>query len=157
METTTIMATEVEMGIKTNSINERLQFRRYLLGLTALFLVVIAAPDELYAQTKVTFQVNLTHLLDGKEFNPETDKVELIGNRHPLSSTSPVDMNRDDENPNLFTRTVDFPAGMTNTRVEYQFRVLHNFRYHNEDIPRTLQVSDENQTLDSLYFNSYAW
>ena len=145
------------MVMRTSKMNKRFRILLSALGLSVFFIAVIAAPGEISAQTNITFQVNLAHLLDGKEFNPDADKVELIGNRHPLSSTSPLVMNRDDENPNLFTRTVEFPAGMTNTRVEYQFRVFHNSRYHNEDIPRTLQVPDENQTLDSLYFNSYAW
>lgn len=127
---------------------------------TAIVLGIIcfmAAGTGAEAQTAVTFQVDLTHLLDGKEFDAERDKVELIGNRHPLSSTRPLVMVRDEENPNLFALTVDFPPGTAKTSVEYQFRVMLEYRYHNEDIPRTLRVPEQDETLDSLYFNSYAW
>lgn len=128
--------------------------KRYLLF--ALFMGVLST-NQLFAQSKVTFQVNLTHLLEGHEFDPDQDRVELIGNRHPLSATQPLEMNRDEENPNLFTLTVTFPMSMESSQLEYQFRAMINNRYQNEDIPRSVRISSENRTLDSLYFNSYAW
>jgi hypothetical protein len=109
------------------------------------------------AQNDVTFQVDITDLLEGKEFIPDEDRVELIGSRHPLSATRPIKMERDDEEPTLFKTTVSFPITMENSQLEYQFRVLIDNRYENEDIPRSLRILAEDRTLDALYFNSYAW
>lgn len=125
--------------------------------LAALIVTGILSTDELLAQSDITFQVNLTHLLEDHEFDADRDRVELIGSRHPLSATQPLEMERDEENPDLFTITVTFPMSMENTQLEYQFRVKMNNRYQNEDIPRSLRITSENRTLDSLYFNSYAW
>lgn len=113
--------------------------------------------DQLFAQSDVTFQVDIMHLIDGHEFDPEEDRVELIGNRHPLSATRALKMERDEEEPTLFKLTVTFPMSMENSQLEYQFRAMINNRYRNEDIPRSLRITSDDQTLDSLYFNSYAW
>lgn len=112
---------------------------------------------HVHAQSEVTFQVDITHLLENNEFNPDEDKVELIGNKHPLSAVRPLEMERDEEEPTLFKLTVSFPMGMENSQLEYQFRAMINNRYRNEDIPRSLRITSDDQTLDSLYFNSYAW
>lgn len=120
-------------------------------------IIGLMSTGQLLAQSDITFQVNLTHVLEGHEFDAERDRVELIGSRHPLSATRPLEMERDEEDPNLFTLTVTFPMSMENTQLEYQFRAMINNRYRNEDIPRSLRITSENRTLDSLYFNSYAW
>lgn len=124
-----------------------------LIGFGIVCLVSISAN----AQTDITFQIDLTHVFEGHEFDPERDRVELIGNRHPLSATQPLKMERDEEEPNLFKLTVTFPMRMENSQVEYQFRAFINNRYRNEDIPRSVRVTPEKRTLDALYFNSYAW
>ena len=110
-----------------------------------------------YAQSDVTFQVDITDLLDNSEFNPDEDKVELIGNKHPLSALRPLEMKQDEDKPTFFKLTVSFPMSMENSRLEYQFRALIDNRYRNEDIPRSLRISADDTTLDALYFNSYAW
>jgi len=112
---------------------------------------------EVNGQSDITFQVDITHLLDGNEFNPDEDRVELIGNKHPLSATTPLKMKRDENEPQLFKVTVPFPISMENSQLEYQFRVMIDNRYSNEDIPRSLTIPENNRTLDALYFNSYAW
>ncbi len=57
---------------------------------------------EVNGQSDITFQVDITHLLDGNDFNPDEDRVELIGNKHPLSATTPLKMKRDENEPELF-------------------------------------------------------
>jgi hypothetical protein len=126
-----------------------------------LFLIGIGIlmfnTTNVYGQTEITFQVDITHLLDENEFDPEQDRVELIGNMHPLSATRPLKMKRDEDEPSLFKATVSFPISMENSQLEYQFRALIDNRYRNEDIPRAVRVTSDDKTIDSLYFNSYAW
>lgn len=117
--------------------------------------LMISAKAE--AQSDVTFQVDITDLLNDVEFNPDEDRVELVGNQYPLSSTQPLEMKRDEDTPTLFKVTVSFPGGTQNTQLEYQFRAMIDNRYEREDIPRSLRLTANNQTLDALYFNSYAW
>lgn len=130
--------------------------RIILVGLMAFGISFMAA-TALQAQTDVTFQVDLTHVFEDHEFDPQRDRVELIGSHHPLSATRPLEMKRDEDEPSLFKLTVTFPVSAQDSRVDYQFRALINGRYMNEDIPRTVRVTSENRTLDALYFNSYAW
>lgn len=125
--------------------------------LLVALIIGLMSTEKLLAQSDVTFQVNLSHVLEGHEYDADRDRVELIGSQHPLSATQPLQMERDEENPDLFTVTVTFPMSMENTQLEYQFRAMINNRYLNEDIPRSLRIASENRTLDSLYFNSYAW
>lgn len=125
--------------------------------LLCVFGIILQGFGCLYAQADVTFQVDITHVLEGSEFDPERDRVELIGNRSPLSAIQPRKMKPDEENQNLFKITVTFPTSLSNATLEYQFRVMINNRYNNEDIPRSLRIPANDRTLDSLYFNSYAW
>lgn len=124
-----------------------------LMGIGLNFLTTAA----LQAQTDITFQVDLTHVFEDREFDPERDKIELIGSQHPLSATRPLEMKRDEDEPTLFKLTVTFPMSAENSQAQYQFRALINGRYMNEDIPRSVRITSENRTLDALYFNSYAW
>ncbi|REL24801.1 hypothetical protein DYD21_16705 [Rhodohalobacter sp. SW132] len=119
--------------------------------------LMIQGFGSLYAQSEITFQVDITHLLDGSEFDENRDRVELIGNRSPLSAIQPQQMKPDENNPNLFKVSVTFPGSLSGNTLEYQFRVMLNNRYRNEDIPRSTRIPSGNQTLDSIYFNSYAW
>jgi len=128
----------------------------YLLVVMAIGILVLGTAD-VYGQSDITFQVDITDLLDGNEFNPDEDRVELIGNKHPLSATTPLKMKRDENEPTLFKVTVSFPISMENSQLEYQFRALIDNRYKNEDIPRSLRIPENDRTLDALYFNSYAW
>lgn len=129
--------------------------RHYLLLITISFL--LSGFCSLNAQTTVTFKVNISDLTEIQEFDPERDRVELIGSRYPLSATVPVVMKQDEDNPDLFTKEVTFPSSMVNQQVEYQFRARLNHSYRNEDIPRTLRISNSDISLPSIYFNSYAW
>lgn len=129
--------------------------KKTILLLTALFF--ICGLNSLYAQSDVTFRVKITDLTNDQSFDPERDRVELIGNRHPLSATRPLEMNQDEDNPNLFSVKVTFPSDMVNVQLEYQYRVQLNHRYHNEDLPRSFRIPSGDQTLDALHFNSYAW
>lgn len=124
-----------------------------VLGLGMALLIT----DRSNAQSDVTFQVDITHLPGGDEFNPDEDKIELIGNKHPLSATRPLELEQDEDEPTLFKVTVSFPMSMENSQLEYQFRALIDNRYRNEDIPRSLRITVKDETLDALYFNSYAW
>lgn len=127
---------------------------------TILLLVTIfsiSGFNSLYAQTNVTFKVNIQYLTEDQSFDPERDQVELIGNRHPLSATRPLEMLQDEDDPDLFSVEVTFPSDMVNVQLEYQYRVQLNHRYHNEDLPRSLRIPSGDQTLDALHFNSYAW
>lgn len=111
----------------------------------------------LQAQSEVTFQINISQALDGREFDRERDRVELIGNRNPLSATQPIQMKPDGNNSNLFRTTVTFPSNLENRTLEFQFRLMLNNWYHNEGSPRSLQIPRGDCILDSLEFNSYAW
>jgi len=127
-------------------------------AITATILLFVAYGfTPAHSQSEVTFKVNITHLTADSEFNPERDRVELIGNRHPLSATMPVELKQDENNKDLFIARVRFPSDMVNRQVEYQFRVQINNRYRNEDMPRTVRIPAADRALDTIYFNSYAW
>lgn len=132
-----------------------LMMKKTILLLAILFS--INGFNSLYAQTNITFKVNIQHLTEDQPFDPERDRVELIGNRHPLSATRPIEMIQDEDNPDLFSVEVTFPSDMVNLQLEYQFRVQLNHRYYNEDLPRSLRLPSGDHTLETLHFNSYAW
>ena len=153
MEMAMEMATEMEIDV---SMAGRMVKCIALTAILGLGMSVLSA-TMVQAQTDITFQVDLTDVFENHEYDPQRDRVELIGSHHPLSATRPLEMTRDEDEPTLFKLTVSFPMSAWNSRVDYQFRALINGRYMNEDIPRTVRITSENKTLDALYFNSYAW
>ncbi|NBC26511.1 MAG: hypothetical protein GVY08_06600 [Bacteroidetes bacterium] len=111
----------------------------------------------LYAQVDVTFQVDIREFTENGTFDPERDHVELIGDQSPLSVVQPVKLSPNEENSSLYTTTVTFSEVKRNKPLQYQFRVMINYRYRNEDLPRTIHIPSADTTIDAMYFNSYAW
>lgn len=127
--------------------------------LTLLFFAVqlLYGAQILYAQVDVTFQVDIREFIENGMFDPERDHVELIGDQSPLSGVQPVKMDPHKETSSLYTKTVTFSEVKSNKPLQYQFRVMINYRYRNEDIPRTIRIPSKDKTIDAMYFNSYAW
>jgi len=120
-----------------------------------LFWLLAFGLSPLQAQSEVIFQVNISNLISDQSFDPNRDRVEIIGNRSPLSATQPFELSADENNLNLFKATIPFPDSLSGTTLEYQFRVMINNRYRTEDMPRSLRIPYVNRTLNSIYFNSF--
>lgn len=130
------------------------RFKKLLLSILLIFSFLIFT--DAHSQS-ITFSVNIKHQLDNDIFNPETDQVQLIGNRHPLSNNSPLEMKPAENDSTIYKITVEFLPSLSGAEVEYSFRLNTRFATYREDMPRVARIPEESLELTPLYFNSYAW
>ncbi|MBP3191911.1 hypothetical protein [Natronogracilivirga saccharolytica] len=117
---------------------------------SALFLTVSA-------QTEITFQVNMQNHIDEGVFDPENHAVELTGDLGPLRISGSKALLPSESDSTIYKKEVAFPAHSVGRELQYRFQLNLNGRVEKEDNPRLLRIPDEDEELDALFFNSYAW
>lgn len=127
----------------------------------SLFLIFVCSlllflSDNLSAQAKITFNLNLKPQLEDSVFIPGRDQVFLSGKTFPLRTTRPLAMIDKEPIDSVYTVEVSFNRSELNTMLEYNFILRLNSKNLTEDVPRKLEIRG-NETLDALYFNSFAW
>lgn len=121
-----------------------------------LSAVFILATQFGQAQSStITFNVNLKGHLEDSVFIPNRDYVQVKGNFPPLTipvrlvDTAPID--------SIFTGEVTFSQRYNGKRLEYNYELVINYKITNEDNPRSLILSGDDEVLPPLFFNAFAW
>lgn len=122
-----------------------------------VFAFLALFTNDVLAQSKVKFQVNLNYELSNGVFNPEEHKVELSGNVYPLTQSRYIQLQPSESDTTIYFAEVEFPTSSVNRVVTYRFRLNMGSRFMNEDLPRNLTIPSGSISMDPLYFNSYAW
>lgn len=120
---------------------------------TVLFLLI---SDNVLSQAKITFNINLKPQLEDSVFIPGRDQVYLSGNTYPLRSTRPLVMKDTEPVDSVYTVEVNFNSNELNTLLEYNFVLVVNSIRMQEDLPRNVEIRGT-ETLDAMYFNTFAW
>ncbi|MGN8226836.1 hypothetical protein [Gracilimonas sp. BCB1] len=118
---------------------------------------LLACTITVQAQSKVTFNVNLTPMLKDSTFVPGRDYIRVTGNLSPIS-TRPVRLH--DSNPvdSIYTAEVRFSSRYSNSELEYNFEIVHpEGKKKTEQLPRKVRLSGRELELPPLYFNAFAW
>lgn len=130
-------------------------FKKTLLTF-AILLITIGYSEYAYAQSSITFQVNLKPQLEDSVFVPGRDIAKITGNTYPLTGkgvilkdTSPKD--------SIYTIEVKFPGSATGKEISYNFVLNVGDKVINESMPRSIRLRQGDFTLDALYFDSFAW
>jgi hypothetical protein len=124
-----------------------------------LFAFVFSFSALSYAQTNVTFNLDMKYALENGLFNDFTNNLYLKGNISPLgenfgsfiemTDTAPVD--------SIYSVVVEFPAIYDNELLEYNFVIKRLLSTENEDKKRELTLSGDTEDLPAIKFNSYDW
>lgn len=143
------------MNIK-KYIRSFLSFRKIGILLLLIFFGVV---NNLLAQNKVTFKVNLKPLLKDSTMVPGRDKVYLQGNIFPLSSTKRVYMKDTAPVDSIYQVKVSFPMTAIGQELRFNFFVYNpdKDKLIKEHRSRYLKLEKGDQTMDALYFDSFAW
>lgn len=130
-------------------------FKNRILTL-ALLAFILAFAELSYAQSTVTFQVNLKPQLEDSVFIPGRDVVKLTGNTYPLSGRG-ISLKDNAPKDSIYTVEVKFPGSADGKKVSYNYELNANERVIKESMPRLIQLRQGEFTLDALYFDTFAW
>jgi len=124
-----------------------------------IFAFVFSFSALSYAQTNVTFNIDMKYALENGLFNDFTNNIYLKGNISPLgenlgsyiemTDTAPVD--------SIYSVVVEFPAMYDNELLEYNFVIKRLLSSEHEDKKRELTLSGEAEDLPAIKFNAYDW
>lgn len=117
---------------------------------------ILLLSQNSYAQSKITFQVNLKPQLEDSVFIPGRDQVKLKGNQYPLTGKG-ITLHDSAPKDSVYTVEVSFPGHASGKEISYNFILETEPRTITESMPRELLVRNGEHTLDALYFDSFAW
>lgn len=117
---------------------------------------ILLLSQNSYAQTKITFQVNLKPQLEDSVFIPGRDLVKLKGNQYPLTGKG-ITLRDSAPKDSVYTVEVSFPGHASGKKISYNFILETEPKTINESMPRQLLIRNGEHTLDALYFDSFAW
>lgn len=129
--------------------------------LSFLLFIVLLSSGSIFAQSEVTFNVNMLPHLKDSAFVPGRDQLKIVGNLYPidlnrvylLEDTEPVD--------SVYSITIDFSTRYRGKTLKYNFEMVINEerqpRVLKEVMERTLLLRPGEVSLDPLYFNAFAW
>jgi len=122
----------------------------------AIILITIGYSDFAYAQSSITFQVNLKPQLEDSVFVPGRDVAKITGNTYPLTGRGVI---LEDTSPkdSIYTVEVKFPGSATGKEISYNFVLNVDEKVINESMPRSIRLRKGDFKLDALYFDSFAW
>jgi len=126
---------------------------------TLLLFIFLFGTGRAFAQSKVTFKVNLKPLLKDSTVIPKRDDIYLKGNVFPLSSTKKVYMKDTAPVDSIYQVTVDFPYSAMGKQLDYNFFIYNpdKDKLMKEHRSRQLKLQEGDQKLKAIYFDSYAW
>ena len=124
-----------------------------------LLLIFLFGTGSVFAQSKVTFKVNLKPLLKDSTVVPKRDDIYLKGNVFPLSSTKKVYMEDTAPVDSIYQVTVDFPYSAMGKQLDYNFFIYNpdKDKLIKEHRSRQLKLQKGDRELKAIYFDSYVW
>lgn len=122
-----------------------------------LIFLIGSSSVNVYAQSKVTFNINLKPQLEDSTFIPGRDLVQLVGSIRPINTARPTYLVDSEPVDSIYSVTVDFSSRYRNQTLTYNFELRVNFERRKETLPRTLLLSLREIELDPLYFDAFAW
>jgi|AntRauTorckE6833_2_1112554.scaffolds.fasta_scaffold15626_2 hypothetical protein len=121
-----------------------------------LITVFLLSPTIfLYAQTTVTFNVNLRTMLKDSTFIPGQDVIQITGNVYPLDKRRGIELSDGTPADSVYSVEIDFPRRRNSQNLLYSFEVKKPYDSITENAPRSLNLVGEDQVLPPMIFNSF--
>lgn len=129
--------------------------RPFRIGMLLVLMGIFSV--SMYAQSKITFNINLKPQLEDSTFVPGRDNVQLTGSIYPLTSANPTYLIDSEPIDSIYSVTISFPNRVRNQTLTYNFEMLIDYQKRKESLPRNLLISLSEVELDALYFDAFAW
>ncbi len=127
--------------------------RRLILSAFILLTINLSG----FAQTAITFNVNLQPQLEDSTFIPGRDQLKIVGDFYPINTPNPYYLIDEEPIDSIYTITVRFSSRFRNETLTYNFEMITNYIRNTEVLPRSIQLQGREVELDPLYFNAFAW
>ena len=125
--------------------------------LFSLILVLFLFSIRSFAQSEITFNVNLKPQLVDSVFIPGRDQLKIVGDLNPINRLTPYYLVDEEPIDSIYTITIRFSSRFRNQILTYNYEMISNGIKYTEVLPRSLQLQDREVELDALYFNAFAW
>lgn len=130
--------------------------KKNLLTATLIAAIALVLSSDVFAQTEVTFRVDLRQLMRDSTFVPGRDVVRVKGNLRPFSRVNTFVMQPEEESDSVYTVTINFPRRYNGEELIYNYFLQIAYRGNvEEDLPRYLTLTGRKTEVDPLEFNSY--
>ena len=121
-----------------------------------LFIGFIALSTTSFAQTKVTFNLNLKPMLLDSTFIPGQEFLEIKGDFSPFTRTTRFQMTDEAPLDSVYSVTLDFPRRYNGQTLTYNYVIRSLIaRERNEFLPRTLDLKGKEIVDPPYYFDSF--
>ena len=127
--------------------------RRLLLALVFVVGINVAG----FAQSTITFNVNLKPQLEDSTFVPGRDQLKIVGDLYPINTPNPYYLFDEEPIDSVYSITVRFSSRFRNQMLNYNFEMMTNYIRNVEVLPRSIQLQSREVELDPIYFNAFAW
>lgn len=126
---------------------------------TALYYFITAAiiavllPVRAFAQSAVTFRVDMREPIKENNFVPSEDNVFIKGNQLPFSSTRMLELEDKAPKDSIYAASVQFSSIVNGKNLSYHFLIRRGSKKIDEQNNRSLVLSNEDIRLPVVGFN----
>ncbi len=121
-----------------------------------LFISFIAFSVTAFAQTKVTFNINLKPMLLDSTFIPGQEFLEVKGDLRPFTRTTTFQMTDETPIDSVYSVTIEFPSRYNGQILTYNYVIKSlTKKERNEFLPRTLDLKGKEIVDPPYYFDSF--
>ncbi len=120
-------------------------------------LVCITLTDIIAQSADITFNVNLQPQLKDSIFIPGRDRLIVTGNQYPFNQPDTKLTDTSTPKDSVYTVTLKFFRRDFNKTFNYSFVMYIDGEPIRESMVRQINVRPEDQDLDALYFDAFAW
>lgn len=132
-----------------------MHYKKLISALVICFLVAFI--NSATAQTTVTFNLNLKPQIQDSLFIPGQDVAEITGNIYPLGLSRPMILKDLAPKDSIYSIEISFSRTNIGKTLQYNFTLQTERGIISEDKPRVIQLLREDQDLDAIYLNAFAW
>jgi len=125
--------------------------------LSPAFVLLLVSSSSVFAQTSITFNVNLKPQLEDSTFVPGRDQLKIVGDLYPINTPNPYYLVDAEPIDSVYSITIRFSSRFRGQTLTYNFEMMSNFVRMTEVMPRGVQLQGREVELDALYFNAFAW
>lgn len=130
------------------------------INLYALLFIAVTSVNT-FAQSEVTFNVNMLPQLRDSAFVPGRDVLKIVGNIYPIDNNREYILEDLEPIDSVYSITINFSSRFRGNTLKYNFEMIINEerqpRTLTEVMERTLLLRAADTSLDPLYFNAFAW
>lgn len=121
-----------------------------------VLLLISWSPSVGWAQSKITFQVDMQDQITSGAFIPGSSTVAISGDQLPFSKTRRIKLKDTAPRDSIYTATVQFPSLTNGRELTYQYLIKKDYTPVKERNSRSYRITSENEVLPVVKFDEFA-